>query len=362
MKLTTSSILPIQLCLIDGTVNHSITEELSVPVRFPDQEVLTINFYVTPLDSTCAAVLGLNWLTRYNPLVDWASRRLTFRSPAPVPSSSTSLASVEGFSARTAEDPSTPVPPISIIGAAAFFKACSLPGSRAFQMSLPSIQAHSATAADHPDLSSVPSQYHDFADVFSKSKADSLPEHRPYDLKINLEDGAQPPLGPIYSLSSSELQALRVYLDENLAIGTIRPSKSPFGAPILFVKKKDGSLCLCVDYRGLNKISKKDKYPLPLIANLLDAPRKARIYTKIDLRHAYNLVRIAAGDEWKTAFRTRYGSFEWLVMPFGLSNAPSTFQRFMNDVFSDLLNICVIVYLDNVLIFSDSLAQHHEHV
>ena len=123
-------------------------------------------------------------------------------------------------------------------------------------------------------------------------------------MKINLEEGTQPSLRPIYSLSPSELEALRFYLDENLATGTIRPSKLPFGAPILFVKKKDGSLRLCVDYRGLNKITKKDKYPLPLISDLLDAPRTTQIYTKIDLWHIYNLVHIAPGDEWKTVFCT----------------------------------------------------------
>ena len=115
------------------------------------------------------------------------------------------------------------------------------------------------------------------------------------------------------------------YVTENLRSGFIRSSSSPAGAPILFVKKKDGSLRLCHDFRGLNKITRKDKYPLPRITDLLDAPRKARIYTKIDLRSAYNLVRIAKGDEWKTAFRTRYGLFEMLVMPFGLCNAPATF-------------------------------------
>ena len=108
----------------------------------------------------------------------------------------------------------------------------------------------------------------------------------------------------MYSLSQVELQALWMFIDENLTTGFIRPTRSPHGAPILFVKKKDGSLRLCVDFRGLNKITVKDRYPLPLISDLLDAPRKVRIYTKIDLRHAYHLVRIAEGDKWKTVFRT----------------------------------------------------------
>ena len=119
---------------------------------------------------------------------------------------------------------------------------------------------------------------------------------------------------------------------------------------MLFVRKKDGSLRLCVDFRGLNKISKKDRYPLPFISNLLSTVGKACLYTTIGLRHAYHLVRIAEGDKWKTAFWTHYGSFEWLIMPFGLSNAPAAFQRFMNDIFSDLLDVNVTIYLDDILI------------
>src|ERR1700742_4351662 len=112
----------------------------------------------------------------------------------------------------------------------------------------------------------------------------------------------------MYSLSQFELQTLCEFVDEHLAMGFIRPTRSPHGAPVLFIKKKDGSLRLCVDFRGLNAISKKDRYPLPLISDLLDAPPKARIYTKIDLKHAYHLVRINKGDEWKTTFCTQWGS------------------------------------------------------
>ena len=130
----------------------------------------------------------------------------------------------------------------------------------------------------------------------------------------------------------------------------------------MFVKKKDSTLRLCVDYRGLNHLSRKDRYPILLVTDLLDAPKRARYYTKIDLRSAYHLVRIAKGEEWKTAFRTHYGSFKWLVMSFGLSNAPSAFQRFMNKIFSDLLDIYMVVYLDNILIYSDDLESHKEHV
>ena len=147
-----------------------------------------------------------------------------------------------------------------------------------------------------------------------------------------------------------------------LSKGFIRRSKSPAGAPILFIKKKDGSLRLCVDYRGLNRVTKKNRYPIPLVSNLLDQLRDAKVYTKIDLRGAYNLVRIAEGDEWKTAFRTRYGHFEYLVMPFGLTNAPATFQAIMQDIFSDMLDVSVIVYLDDILVYSKDPSSHVEDV
>jgi len=138
--------------------------------------------------------------------------------------------------------------------------------------------------------------------------------------------GAQPPVSPIYSLLASEQEALKDFIEENLNMGFIRPTSSLHSALVLFVKKKDGSLCLCVSFCSLNHISKKDCYPLPLISDLLDSSRKAWVYSKIDLSHAYHLVHIADGDEWKTAFRTHYGSFEWFVILFGLTNVSTVFQ------------------------------------
>ena len=145
-------------------------------------------------------------------------------------------------------------------------------------------------------------------------------------------------------------------------MGFIWPILSPYSALVLFIKKKDGSLHLCVDFHGLNCISKKDCYPLSLISDLLDSPCKAWVYSKIDLRYAYHLVHITDSDEWKTAFRTYYGSFEWSVIPFSLTNAPVAFQRFMNDIFSDLLDVCVVIYLDDILIYSSNMSEYHQHV
>jgi len=224
------------------------------------------------------------------------------------------------------------------------------------------VQAKSTTISEKINLSSIPEEYHKYTDVFSKSKAETLAPHRPYDLQINLEKDSHSPVGTIYSLSKFKQETLKEFIDKNLTNRFICSTSSPHGALILFVKKKDGSLRLCVDFHGLNRITKKDQYPLPCISDLLDSPRKSRIYTKIDLRHAYHLVCIAKGDKWKTTFRTRYGAFEWSVMLFGLTNAPAAFQRFMNNVFSDLLDMCIVVYLDDILIYSDDITQHWSHV
>ena len=199
-------------------------------------------------------------------------------------------------------------------------------------------------------------------DAFNKAKANTLAQHRPYNLKINLEGDSIPLLGQIYSMSQAKLKILWEFLADHIAAGFIRPSQSLHRVPVIFSKKKDSSLHLCVDFHGLNKITKKDRYPLPLIANWLGTPGKEKIYTKINLQHAYHLVHIAEGDEWKTAFRTHYGSFEWVVMPFRLTNAPATFQRFMNDIFSDMVNVFVVVYLDDILIYSNNINDHHTHV
>ena len=140
------------------------------------------------------------------------------------------------------------------------------------------------------NMTGVPSDYHDFTDIFSKTHACTLAPHWPYDLKIELEEGTSPPFSPIYSLSQSELKSLWEFLDEHLTMDFIRPSWSLGRAPVLFACKKDGSLWLCIDFHGLNKIMKKDQYPLPRITDLLDSLHKAKIYSKIDLWHAYHLV------------------------------------------------------------------------
>ena len=206
----------------------------------------------------------------------------------------------------------------------------------------------------------VPAEYSDYSNVFSAENAAELPENTGInEHAIKLEEGKQLPFGPIYSLGPIELETLKTYIKTNLANGFIRPSKSPAGAPILFDKKPDGSLRLCVDYRGLNNITIKNQYPLPLIGESLDRLGRARRFTQLDLTNAYYRMRIREGDEWKTAFRTRYGHFEYQVMLFGLSNAPATFQGYVNKILAKKLDVFVIVYLDDILIYTEDLGQPH---
>ena len=206
----------------------------------------------------------------------------------------------------------------------------------------------------------VPAEYSDFADVFSPDLASKLPEHTGInDHAIELVDGQQPPYGPIYGLGPVELETLKAYIETNLANKFIRSSKSLAGAPILFKRKSDGFLRLCVDYRGLNNLTIKNRYPLPLIGESLDRLGRAKQFTQLDLTSAYHRMRIREGDEWKTAFRTRYGHFEYQVMPFGLTNAPTSFQGYINKILAEKLDIFVIVYLDDILIYTKDDGNGH---
>jgi len=287
----------VELRLFDGTSNNIISKVVSLPVKFPSGEYMTFDFYITLLDSCCSLVLGHSWLTRYNPLIDWVSGSISFRppsllqSPASVPLVETLVNppfSPAGnplqFTPSEISLSNPKQPHIVIISAPALLQASQLSGSKIFAIQFSStVQAKSTTISEKINLSSIPEEYHEYANVFSKSKAETLAPHRPYDLRIDLEKDSHPPVGTIYSLSKFKQEALKEFIDENLINGFIRSTSSSYRVLVLFVKKKDRSLRLCVDFRGLNRITKKDRYPLPLISNLLDSSRKARIYTKIDL-------------------------------------------------------------------------------
>eukprot|EP00253_Pinus_taeda_P012349 PITA_12349 len=209
-------------------------------------------------------------------------------------------------------------------------------------------------------LNSIPI-IQEFTDVFPK-EIPGLPPRRNIDFTIELIPGAAPVSRAPYRMSTPELTELKMQLQELLDKEYIRPSVSPWGAPVLFVKKKDGTLRMCIDYRQLNKLTIKNKYPLPRIDELFDQVKGATVFSKIDLRSGYHQIRIKDEDIAKTAFRTRYGHYEFVVLPFGLTNAPATFMCLMNSIFHPYLDRFVLIFIDDILIYSRTIEEHHEHL
>lgn len=215
-----------------------------------------------------------------------------------------------------------------------------------------------------PDLSKLPEYLKNHHRLFSEEKANELPPHRPgVDHDIILTEGAQPPCSRMYGMSQDELKVLQKYIKDNLAKGYIRPSSSSAASPGLFQKKPSGGLRFCVDYRKLNDVTIKDRTAMPLTKETFERLSKAKYFTKVDVVAAYNKIRIAKGKEWMTAFRTRYGLYEYLVMPFGMSNAPSTFNRYVTSVLGlEILDSYATHWSDDILIYSETLEEHQRHV
>ncbi|GJW61588.1 putative reverse transcriptase domain-containing protein [Tanacetum coccineum] len=201
----------------------------------------------------------------------------------------------------------------------------------------------------------------DFPEVFPEDLP-GLPPTRQVEFQIDLVPGAAPVARAPYRLAPSEMKELSEQLKELSDKGFIRPSSSPWGAPVLFVKKKDGSFRMCIDYRELNKLTVKNRYPLPRIDDLFDQLQGSSVYSKIDLRSGYHQLRVREEDIPKTAFRTRYGHYEFQVMPFGLTNAPAAFMDLMNRVCKPYLDKFMIVFIDDILIYSKNKKEHKEHL
>ena len=333
----------ISLTLADGTVSsRSISSYVDATILVSNSE-FTCTFLVCEL-SKAKIILGMQWLTQHKAILDCSSGAL-------------SLTTLES-------------PQQTIITEFNPLQKFTPPKNDQLSPALPDEQLsseHCMSVLDSTVPCSEPkpiltAKYDQYMEVFSQANAKVLPPHRDHDHAIPIVPDKTPPFGPLYPLSQNELQVLKQYTEENLASGFIRRSSSAASSPIIFVKKKDGSLRLCVDYRGLNSVTIKNRYPLPLISEILDRVQGASIFTKIDLKNAYHLIRIKEGDEWKTAFRTRFGLFEYQVMPFGLTNAPASFQDFIQFVLRDYLDIFVIVYIDDILIFSDNQNNHNIHV
>jgi len=368
-----------QVEVIDGRTIESgdITHLAEVGMNIQDHKE-RIPMFITKLGHY-PIVLGIPWLRLHDVAVRFTSNTVTFGSQYCVDHCQEGPVTVQGVT----EEPPEPIYPekklwtadirgqrpfrgnIVMLNGASFFRTVKRGKLTIFKASLYDINK----AIEVKDLKEkpleevIPKQYHEFLPLFSKVLADKLPPHRPnVDHEVRLKEGEVPSWGPLYKMSREELVAMKEWLEDNMTKGFIRQSSLPYAAPCLFVKKSDGGLRFCIDYRDINSKTVKNRYPLPLIQETLDLLAGARIYTKLDVRGAYNLVRVKEGDEHKLAFRTRYGLFEPLVMQFGTTNAPADFQGYVNDTIREALDRFASAYLDDILIYSNSIEEHEEHV
>ncbi|KAJ2927416.1 hypothetical protein H1R20_g9679, partial [Candolleomyces eurysporus] len=323
---------PLKVFNVDGTPNKEgrITHFTRLKLTVNGKKKRTA-FLVTRLGKE-DVILGLPWLKRENPIIDWKEGTLEWK-----------------------QDRQEDLKPQEII---ADLKTETKPlWIRAKTTTSQTLaQKHEEVKKEVPLEEQIPKEYHDYLKVFDKEAAARFPDPRPWDHAIDLKPDFIPRRGKIYSLSPREEKELEKFLKENLAKKYIRPSNSPQASPFFFVAKKDGSLRPCQDYRKLNEATIKNAYPLPRIPDLLDKLKKAKFFTKMDVRSGYNNVRIKKGDEWKGAFVTNKGLFEPTVMFFGLTNSRATFQAMMDSIFEEEVREGIaIVYIDDILIFAETL-------
>lgn len=318
--ITTKLSQQLALKFANGSSSYHPMERVELTVMTGDQEALT-SFLVTQLERV-NFILGVPWLKDANPIIDWQEGALSL---------------------KTGEK-------ISLIKPASKINVILM--ARPAPIVRDANRIHSVVPDD-----SIDALLKSCSELFNEPK--SLPPRRTkFDHSISLMKGSRPPPARMIRLSQSEQLELETQLKVLVGKGFIRRSTSQYGAPVFFVPKKNGDQRLVVDWRGLNEITIKDRTPLPRISDLLSLLGRARFFSKLDAYSGYNQLRIKEGDEYKTAMLTPFGLFEWLVMGFGLTNGPASFQSFMNEILGDLLRQGVIVYLDDILIYSQSLEEH----
>ncbi|KAK3204109.1 hypothetical protein GRF29_106g1840700 [Pseudopithomyces chartarum] len=305
------------------------------------------------------AIIGYDWLIRHNPVIDWQKKTIHSREPTVRVAGVRRSQTGSKVQHKPQEEGTNQKTTIQQVSPCKFAKIYKKDPQKVGVIWI----RRSELQKEGQETLSIPKEYQDFAELFHEKDGETLPKHQEWDHEIHLQDGAKLHPERLRPLSRDQQEELIEWLRKNLKRKFIRPSKSPMASAILFVPKKDGRLRLCVDYRQLNDKTIKNRYPLPLITELMDRLQGARWFTKFDVRDGFYRIRIAKGHEWMTAFRTRYGLYEFTVMPMGLTNAPATFQAVVNKALHEYLDVFCTVYLDDVLVYSGgSLEEHVQHV
>uniref|UniRef100_A0A0W0G7B0 Putative reverse transcriptase-rnase h-integrase n=1 Tax=Moniliophthora roreri TaxID=221103 RepID=A0A0W0G7B0_MONRR len=320
---------------VDGTLNTSayVTHMARVTFFIGDKK-MTEDLMVSGLGGE-QLILGMPWLRHYNPQINWRNREIKFPTRRKL-----DIRRFRGILDHT--------PPEILIQAKTSVSQ--------------TLEHNQKTEEKKPVEELIPDFLIEYKRQFEKHVLERFPESRPYDHAIDLKPGIETLNCKVYSFSPIEQQLQNEFLTDNLHKGYIRPSKSPMASPFFFVSKKEkGAFRPCQDYRELNKATIKNTYPLPLVSDLIDKLKGAQYFTKLDLRNRYNNIRIKDGDQWKAAFKTNKGLYEPMVMFFGLSNSPATFQSFMDDIFTDYIEEgWIVIYMDDILIFSSDLETHRK--
>lgn len=337
--------------LADGSRHESFLVVPNVRIKIGN---LCMKFPLHVLPIQHDIILGKPWLSAYNPNIDWRFNTVEILH--------------QGRTYVLRPRDSEPFDPTTTMISAAGFRRAIKKGAQAYlALITPENEVLAAPLENDQEKGLLMSlkEYglEGYKDLFVEDLPHGLPPSRPgHDHKIDVVPGSDPPYQRPRRCSPKELDEMKRQLANLKALGHIQDSDSNYSSNALFVSKKDGSIRMCIDYRALNKITVPNRYPLPRIDELMDRLQGAKVFSKIDLKSGFHQIRVAPEDVPKTAFSTRYGQFEFLVMPFGLTNAPATFQHLMNAIFADYVDEFVVVYMDDILIYSPDKESHKKHL
>jgi transposase InsO family protein len=364
---------PVSVRLADGTLKTVEYEVKNVKFKIHDRDSLPLTFKGNLLvikDLRIAVVLGTPWFSSVNPQIDWKTRQIRFERNHWSSTINLNHLSLGDFKEKECSSNSyyeilkdsekIDKKNVTVNDNKDNEKGEKLEKECSSNFSTTLLTNRQKKGHEEASLETFDKYYAEFNSLFEEKELNSLPPNRECDMEINLVDETRPPpFLKIYRLTQKEEVLLKDFIEENLKKGFIRPSKSPYGFPIFFVPKPHSTdLRPCINYKLLNENTVADGRPIPLVSDILAQFEGSTIFTCLDLKGAYNLVRIRPGHEYKAAFRSKFGLFEPLVVQFGLQNAPSVFQAFINSIFVDLLDKCVVIYIDDILIYSKSEEEH----